>query len=101
MKLRLVDRSETCPLCGCSDGCVSSCPTQEWPRRMDGSLLLVRVMLAVAIFAGALIFYLGMPLPLWLALPLALILAGLFVGVLLLVEAAPAAGPGKVTGGRR
>jgi hypothetical protein len=102
MNVRLIDRSETCPLCGCADGCVSSCPRMEWPRKMDSALLLVRAMLTLAIFAGAFVFYRGTPLPVWLALPPALILAALFVAVLLLVEAAPSKGPGRVVSrGRR
>lgn len=83
----------------CSEKCWES--ATAWPPPMDRALRLARLLLAVAIFAGALVYYLGTPLPLWLALPLAGILAGLIVGLLLLAEAAPAKGPGQVTGGRR
>lgn len=84
----------------CSESCWEA--ATAWPRPMDRALGAARAMLAVAIFAGALVFYQGTPLPMGVALPLALILAGLFVAVLHLVEAAPAKGPGRIVSrGRR
>jgi hypothetical protein len=109
----------TCELAECPDGflhfdggqlssggwvCSERCweRATAWPRPMDRALGAARAMLALAIFVGAFVFYRQTPLPTIIALPLALILAGLFVAVLHLVEAAPSKGPGRVVSrGRR
>lgn len=94
--MRLVERDMTCPLCGAYPH-AKACPS-AWPPPMDRALRQARAMLGLAMFAGALVYYLRAPLPLYVALPLAVILASLIVGVLLLAEAAPSKGPGRVTG---
>lgn len=50
MNLRLIDRSEACPLCGSAEGCAVSCPSQEWPPKVDGRLLATRILVGIVFF---------------------------------------------------
>lgn len=48
-ELRLVDRSELCPLCGAQE-CPPQCPSQEWPPPLDARLILTRCLIGLVCF---------------------------------------------------
>lgn len=48
MNVRLVSR-DSCVLCG-ADHCVSACPSNEWPRKVDGRLLATRILVGFVFF---------------------------------------------------